>query len=51
MIAGRSAADNPDRQAQLRDFLERSRKELTDIISSAGESAAPQEPTSGTPKA
>jgi hypothetical protein len=51
MIAGRSAAGNPARQAQLRDFLERSRKELTDIIYSSGESTSPEEPTSGTTKA
>jgi hypothetical protein len=51
MIAGRSAVDNPDRQARLRDFLERSRKELTDIIYSSGESATPEEPSSGTTKA
>jgi hypothetical protein len=51
MIAGRSAADNPERQARLRDFLERSRKELTDIIYNSGESTSPEEPSSGTPKA
>ncbi|QBD77437.1 hypothetical protein EPA93_16130 [Ktedonosporobacter rubrisoli] len=39
MIASRSAAGNPERQAQLRDFLERSRKDLTDMIYGAGKSS------------
>src|SRR6266516_5731932 len=40
VIAARSAADKPERQAQLRNFLERSRKELTDMI--YGTDAAPK---------
>jgi hypothetical protein len=46
MIAGRSAWGNPERQARLRDFLERSRKELLEIIGEAeskGESQAKEE--------
>ncbi len=39
-IAARSSIDQPERQAQLRDFLERSRKELTDMIYGTG--AAPK---------
>lgn len=31
-IARRSSFDNPEKQAQLRDFLERSRKELSNLI-------------------
>ena len=31
-IARRSSVDNPEKQAQLRGFLERSRKELSDLI-------------------
>ena len=31
-IARRSSVDNPEKQAQLRSFLERSRKELSDLI-------------------
>jgi hypothetical protein len=38
MIASRSSFDNPERQAQLRDFLERSRKELSDLIYSSSQS-------------
>ncbi len=37
MIASRSSFDNPERQAQLRDFLERSRKELSDLIYSSSQ--------------
>lgn len=52
MIASRSAADNPERQAQLRAFLERSRKELSDMIYGASESAQSSEgPTSDTTQA
>jgi len=47
MIANRSAMDNPERQAQLRDFLERSRKELSDIIYGSGQSSEKSTPTSG----
>jgi len=31
-IARRSSVENPEKQAQLRGFLERSRKELSDLI-------------------
>jgi hypothetical protein len=44
MIASRSSVDNPARQAQLRDFLERSRKELSDLIYSS----SPGEQNTGT---
>jgi hypothetical protein len=37
MIASRSSFDNPERQAKLRDFLERSRKELSDLIYSSSQ--------------
>ncbi|MBV9228239.1 MAG: hypothetical protein JOZ18_02910 [Chloroflexi bacterium] len=37
-IAARSASGNPERQAQLRGFLERSRKELSDMIYGGGQS-------------
>jgi hypothetical protein len=47
MIASRSAVDNPERQAQLRDFLERSRKELADIIYGSGQSSEKGSSTSG----
>ena len=47
MIASRSAADNPEKQAQLRDFLERSRKELADIIYGSGQSSEKTSSTSG----
>ncbi len=40
-IAGRSAIDNPERQAQLRSMLERSRKELSDIIYGSGQGTTP----------
>lgn len=40
MIASRSAAENPERQARLRGFLERSRKELTDLIYESGSSTS-----------
>ena len=43
-IAARSSVDQPERLAQLRDFLERSRKELTDIIYSSGQSTNPGNP-------
>ncbi len=42
-IASRSAYDSPEKQAQLRDYLERSRKELSDLIYGAGQTA----PTEG----
>jgi hypothetical protein len=45
VIASRSAWDNPDRQAQLRSFLERSRKELTDIIYGADQGTPPSSST------
>jgi hypothetical protein len=45
VIASRSAADNPERQAQLRSFLERSRKELSDIIYGTGQGTPPSDPT------
>ncbi len=44
MIAARSAVDQPERQAQLRDFLERSRKELTDMIYSGGSTPKSENP-------
>jgi hypothetical protein len=44
-IASRSAYDSPEKQAQLRDYLERSRKELSDLIYSAGQTT----PTEGAP--
>jgi hypothetical protein len=44
-IAQRSAGDHPERQAQLRAFLERSRKELSDMIYGAGQTP----PASGSP--
>ena len=44
MIASRSAVDQPERQAQLRDFLERSRKELTDMIYSTGSTPKSENP-------
>jgi hypothetical protein len=43
-IASRSSVDHPERVAQLRDFLERSRKELSDIIYSSGSSTNPGNP-------
>jgi hypothetical protein len=42
-IASRSAFDNAEKQAQLRDYLERSRKELSDLIYGAGQTT----PTEG----
>jgi hypothetical protein len=51
MIASRSAAGNAERQAQLRDFLERSRKELSDMIYSSGGSTGSEGPTSETTQA
>jgi hypothetical protein len=42
-IASRSSVDNPEKQAQLRGFLERSRKELSDLIYGAKEN--PEAPT------
>src|SRR5450755_1664031 len=44
MIASRSAVDQPERQAQLRDFLERSRKELTDMIYSSSSTPKSENP-------
>ncbi len=41
-IAGRNSIGNPEKQAQLRAFLEKSRKELLDIIGTS-ETAAPNE--------
>ncbi len=41
-IAGRNSIGNPEKQAQLRAFLEKSRKELLDIIGTS-ESAAQNE--------
>jgi hypothetical protein len=37
--------DNPERQAQLRSFLEHSRKELSDIIYGTGQGTPPSNPT------
>jgi len=51
MIASRSSAGNPERQAQLRGFLERSRKELSDIIYASGGSTSSEGPTSETTQA
>jgi hypothetical protein len=51
MIASRSSAGNPERQAKLRGFLERSRKELSDIIYESGGSTGPEQPPSGTTQA
>jgi hypothetical protein len=45
VIASRSAWDNPERQAQLRSFLERSRKELSDIIYGSDQGTPPSNPT------
>jgi hypothetical protein len=45
MIANRSAVDNPERQAQLRSFLERSRKELSDMIYGTSQGTPPGNPT------
>jgi len=45
VIASRSAWDNPERQAQLRSFLERSRKELSDIIYGTDQGTPPSNPT------
>src|SRR5438270_9346697 len=45
VIASRSAMDNPERQAQLRSFLEHSRKELSDIIYGTGQGTPPSNPT------
>ncbi len=36
-IAGRSSVDNPEKRAQLRAFLERSRTELADLIYGTGQ--------------
>jgi hypothetical protein len=45
VIASRSAWDNPERQTQLRSFLERSRKELSDIIYGTDQGTPPSNPT------
>lgn len=51
MIASRSSAGNAERQAQLRNFLERSRKELTDMIYASGGNPSTEGPTSETTQA
>ena len=45
MIAGRSAVGNAEKQAQLRAFLERSRKELSDLIYGTNQSTGTDTPT------
>jgi hypothetical protein len=45
-IAGRGAFDNKDRQAQLHALLERTRKELSDMIYSSGSSEQAQSTSS-----
>lgn len=49
-IASRSTIENTEKQAQLRAFLERSRKELSDIIYGTTQSAS-SETTSGVEQA
>jgi hypothetical protein len=49
-IASRSSIEDTEKQAQLRALLERSRKELSDIISGTTQSARP-EAASGTRQA
>ena len=44
-IANRSSVGNPEKQAQLRAFLERSRKELSDIIYGTGSTSASSNPS------
>jgi hypothetical protein len=41
-IANRSSIENAEKQAQLRAFLERSRKELSDIIYGTTQSTSPE---------
>ena len=40
-IASRTAIDNRERLSQLRDFLDRSRKELSDMIYNTGQTGTP----------
>ena len=40
-IASRTAVDNRERLSQLRDFLDRSRKELSDMIYNTGQTETP----------
>lgn len=41
VIASRTAVDNRERLSQLRDFLDRSRKELSDMIYNTGQTETP----------
>lgn len=41
-IASRSGRDNAEKQAQLRGWLERSRKELSDLISGTPQEGSPE---------
>jgi hypothetical protein len=45
VIASRSAVGNAEKQAQLRAFLERSRKELSDLIYGTNQGTSTDIPT------